>query len=367
MSCLAEKCLLQNTENGLYCPPGDFYIDPWLPVPRAVITHAHSDHARPGSEAYLTAEPGAAVLRRRLGEDARIETLPYAENKDLGGARVSLHPAGHILGSAQVRIEVAGQVAVITGDYKTDSADTTCTPFEPLRCHLLVSECTFGLPIYRWPMQSEILSQIHAWWQASQEQQRTAILQAYSLGKAQRILAALDLSLGPVLVHGAVEAILPAYRAAGIELPDVPRANDTNARATRGRALVLAPPGATASLWVRKFGPVSTAIASGWMQLRGTRRRKAVDRGFALSDHADWQALNDTIAATGAEEVWLTHGSTGPMTRWLVERGVNARAITTRFEGELDEQSEQAEPSDADELRGESNGAGSVPTMSEAD
>jgi putative mRNA 3-end processing factor len=330
--------LLANTDRGLYCPPGDFYIDPWQPVERAVITHAHSDHARPGSATYLTAAAGRDVLRRRLGDEAIIETLEYGAAKDISGVRLSLHPAGHILGSAQVRMEHRGHVAVVTGDFKTDSADTTCAPFEPLRCHLLVSECTFGLPIYRWRPQAELIEQIHAWWRASQQQRRTAVLQAYSLGKAQRILAAIDMLIGPVLVHGAIEALLPAYRAAGVRLPDVPRADFTNARATRGKALVIAPPGAHASPWIRKFGPVSTAVASGWMQIRGTRRRKAVDRGFALSDHADWDGLNATIEATGAEEVWLTHGSTGPMTRWLVERGVNARSIVTQFEGEADEE-----------------------------
>jgi putative mRNA 3-end processing factor len=330
--------LLVNTDRGLYCPPGDFYVDPWQPVARAVITHAHSDHARLGSEAYLTAEPGHNVLRYRLGDEARIETLPYGAGKDINCVRLSLHPAGHILGSAQVRIECRGRVAVVTGDYKTDSADVTCESFEPVRCHLLVSECTFGLPIYRWRPQAELIEKIHGWWRASQQQRRTAVLQAYSLGKSQRILAALDLSIGPVLVHGAIAALLPAYRAAGVRLPDVQRADFGNAKVTRGRALVIAPPGATASPWIRKFGPVSTAIASGWMQIRGTRRRKAVDRGFPLSDHADWDGLNATIAASGAEEVWLTHGSTGPMTRWLVERGMKARSIATQFEGEADEE-----------------------------
>jgi putative mRNA 3-end processing factor len=189
---------------------------------------------------------------------------------------------------------------------------------------------------------------IHDWWLTSQQQRRTALLMAYSLGKAQRILAALDLSIGPVLVHGAVEAMNLAYRAAGVALPGVPRADFTNARATRGKALVIAPPGSHASPWVRKFGPVSTAIASGWMQIRGTRRRKAVDRGFALSDHADWDGLNATIAASGAEEVWLTHGATGPMHRWLMERGTNARQISTRFEAELDEEAVSGELSNGE-------------------
>jgi putative mRNA 3-end processing factor len=236
-----------------------------------------------------------------------------------------------------VRIEHRGRVAVVTGDYKTDAADLTCPPLEPLRCHLLVSECTFGLPIYRWQSQAAILDEIHAWWRASQEQRRTCVLYAYSLGKAQRVLASLDATLGPILVHGAVHALLPAYAAAGVRLPAVEHAGLVSARGTRGRALVVAPPLAQGSPWLKKFGPVSTAIASGWMQVRGRRRRKAVDRGFALSDHADWAGLNATIEASGAEEVWLTHGSTGPMTRWLKERGVNARPIATQFEGETDD------------------------------
>ena len=328
--------LLVNTERGLYCPPGDFYIDPWQSVPRAVITHAHGDHARVGSDWYLTADPGREVLRRRLGDEARIETLAYGISKEINGVGLSLHPAGHILGSAQVRIEHRGRVAVVTGDYKTDLDDATCEPFEPLRCDLLVSECTFGLPIYRWLPQADLMAQIHTWWQQSQLQRRTCVLYAYSLGKAQRILVALDASLGPILVHGAVHALLPAYEAAGIKFPPVEHAGLTAAKIHRGRALVIAPPSAAAPAWLRKFGPVSQAIASGWMQIRGTRRRRAVDRGFALSDHADWPALNATIDACGAEEVWLTHGSTGPMVRWLVERGINARSIVTRFEGEAE-------------------------------
>lgn len=329
--------LLQNTDRGLYCPPGDFYIDPWQPVPRAVITHAHSDHARVGSASYMTAAPGLGVLRYRLGSDARIEALAYGESRDLNGVRVSLHPAGHILGSAQVRMEHRGRIAVVTGDYKTDTADLTCLSFEPLHCDLLVSECTFGLPIYRWQSQATVMDEIHAWWRSSQEQRRTCILFAYSLGKAQRILASLDTAIGPILVHGAVHALLPAYAAAGVRLPTVEHAGLVSAKATRGRALVIAPPLAQGSPWIKKFGPVSTAIASGWMQVRGRRRRKAVDRGFALSDHTDWAGLNSTIDASGAEEVWLTHGSTGSMTRWLVERGVNARPIATQFEGETDD------------------------------
>jgi putative mRNA 3-end processing factor len=335
--------LLQNTDRGLYCPAGDFYIDPWRPVPRAIITHAHGDHARPGSDAYLTAAPGREILRRRLGAEANIETLPYAATKEIDGVCVSLYPAGHILGSAQVRMEYRGRIAVVTGDYKTDAADTTCEPYEPLPCHLLVSECTFGLPIYRWRSQAAVMNDVQAWWQACQVQRRTAILMAYSLGKAQRILAALDASLGPILLHGGVAAFAAIYRAGGVPLPDAAHADLAQAKAARGRALVLAPPGAAATPWVRKFGPVNTALASGWMQIRGARRRRAVDRGFALSDHADWQGLNEAISGSGAEEIWLTHGSTGPLARWLVEQGYNARPIVTQFEGEIDEEPLAAE------------------------
>ena len=338
--------LLENTDRGLYCPPGDFYLDPWKPVPRAVVTHAHTDHASWGSDSYLTAEPGLQVLRRRLGDDAQIESLPFGETKEVNGVRLSFHSAGHILGSSQVRLEYRGQVAVFTGDYKTQP-DDTCQPVEPLRCHLLVSECTFGMPIYRWPSPGSVFDEIHAWWRQCQEQSRTCVLFAYSLGKAQRLLAGLDPTVGPILVHGAVEAFVPAYRAAGVRLPPIERATNENAKATRGKAMVIAPPSARGSPWIKKFGPISTAMASGWMRIRGARRRRAMDRGFVLSDHADWQGLNETITHSEAEEIWLTHGYTNPMARWLCERGLNARPIATRFEGESDEAPADAEASDA--------------------
>lgn len=327
--------LITLTERGLYSPYGDFYIDPWLPVPRAVITHAHSDHARPGSQAYLTAAPGVDVLRTRLGDGAVIEGLPYGQPLDLGGVRVSLHPAGHVLGSSQVRIERAGEIWVVTGDYKT-AADVTCDPFEPVKCHTLLSESTFGLPIFRWRTSEQLFAEINGWWQTSQEGGRTCVLYAYALGKAQRILPGLDASIGPILLHGAVERFLAAYERQGVRLAVTERATDQNARATRGRAMVIAPPSASNSPWLRKFGPVSKAIASGWMQIRGLRRRKAVDRGFALSDHADWDGMLNVIHQSGAEQIWLTHGYTGPMARWLQEQGLNARAVETQFEGELE-------------------------------
>lgn len=335
--------LIQLTDAGLYCPLGDFHVDPWKPVARAVVTHAHSDHARPGSQSYLTARDGVPLVKERVGLDASVEGLAYGEAVEMGGARLSLHPAGHILGSAQVRIEREGEVCVVSGDYKT-VADPTCRPFEPIRCHTFITESTFGLPIYRWQSSSAIFESIGAWWRRNQERGRTSILYAYSLGKAQRLLAGLEASIGPILVHGAIDRFLPHYIRAGIALPPTERATTENSRQTRGRALVVAPPSAANTPWLAKFGEVSLAMASGWMQIRGPRRRRALDAGFALSDHADWNGLLGAIAATGAQEVWATHGYSSVLVRWLSEHGIESRAIKTAFEGE-----EETEPPSADE------------------
>jgi putative mRNA 3-end processing factor len=337
--------LLQRTDRGLYSPAGDFYIDPWQPVEHAIITHAHSDHARAGSGHYLTAAPGERILRRRVGLDAQITALAYGETLDRHGVKISLHPAGHILGSAQVRIEHRGQVAVVSGDYKT-AADPTCAAFEPLRCHLFVTECTFGLPIYNWRPQAELFDEINAWWRQNQAVARTSVIFGYALGKAQRVLAGLDPAAGPILVHGAVWGIVNAYRDAGVALPPVLYANDETRKQTRGRAIVIAPPLANGTAWLRKFGSYSTAFASGWMQVRGTRRRRAIDRGFALSDHADWNGLISAIDATGAETLWATHGYTAPLVRWLRERGRDAHAIATLYEGESDNDPENLDEPD---------------------
>lgn len=328
--------LVTPTPRGIFCPRGDFYIDPWESVKRAVITHAHADHARPGSERYLTTNSGRQILQMRLGAQAVVDGIEYGHRVTLGSVQISLHPAGHILGSAQVRLEHQGHVCVVSGDY-TIAANPTAEAFEPIRCHHFVSECTFGLPIFRWPAETDVFEQLHDWWKTEQTRQRTCILFAYSLGKAQRIVYGVDTSIGPVLAHGAVLRLVSAYRQEGIRLPDIAYAGLAEAKSTRGRALVIAPPSTGGSSWIKKFGPVSLAMASGWMQIRGLRRRKSLDRGFVLSDHADWQGLNDAIVSTGAERVWLTHGSTGPMTRWLLERGLETTAIPTQFHGETDE------------------------------
>jgi putative mRNA 3-end processing factor len=328
--------LLQLTDRGLYCPAGDFHVDPWEPVKRAVITHAHSDHARPGSHSYLCAKEGEAVLRLRMGDDASVETLAYGETVTLNGAKVSLHPAGHVLGSAQVRIEVGGEVWVISGDYKTE-ADSTCTPFEPIRCHTFVTESTFGLPIYRWPREAEVLADIRAWWQANRAEGRATLLFAYALGKSQRLLAGLGDEVGPIFTHGAVEKLTQAYRDAGVKLPVTTHVGATARGQSWAGALIVAPPLAKGTPWVRRFGNAATGFLSGWMQVRGFRRRRAIDRGFVLSDHADWPGLLDAVRATGAERVWVTHGYSEVLARWLREHGLDAHAVRTRFEGERDD------------------------------
>ena len=325
--------LLQLTERGLYCAAGDFYLDPWQGVDRAVITHAHADHARWGSHNYLTARTGEHVLRLRLDPAATIQTVEYGEPVTIGGVRVSLHPAGHILGSAQVRLEAHGEVWVVSGDYKLE-ADPTCTPFEPIRCHTFVTESTFGLPIYRWQKSAAVFDEVNAWWRANREAGKASILFGYALGKSQRLLAGLDPAIGPIYTHGAVERLNAAYRVTGISLPDTTYAAEAPKGTDWSGAVILAPPSAQATPWTRKFGSSATAVASGWMQIRGVRRRKAIDRGFVLSDHADWPGLLDAIRSTGATRVWVTHGYTAILVRYLRELGLDAQVVQTLFEGE---------------------------------
>ena len=325
--------LVEPTSRGLYCSAGDFYIDPWSPVDRAIVTHAHGDHARPGSAHYLSAACGFPVLRTRLGPEAVIEGAAYGEERVINGVRVSLHPAGHVLGSSQVRIEHAGEVWVVSGDYKLDP-DPTCEPFEPVACHTFVSESTFGLPIYRWCEPRETFAKIDAWWRANAAAGRASVIFGYAFGKAQRILAGVDASIGPIVVHGAVEVLDRGYRECGVRLPETRMVTDFEAKKDFAGALVVAPPSAQSTPWLKRFGDYSDAFASGWMAIRGARRRRAVDQGFVLSDHADWPSLNRAIAATGAERVFVTHGHITAMVRWLAEQGFDAHAMRTEFEGE---------------------------------
>jgi putative mRNA 3-end processing factor len=323
---------------GLYCPAGDFYIDPWRPVERAIITHGHSDHARPGHGVYLCHKDSAPILRHRLG-DIRIESLDYGETLDRDGVKVSLHPAGHVLGSAQIRLEHGGAVWVASGDYKLE-ADGTCEAFTPLTCDAFITESTFGLPIYKWRPQQEIADDINRWWRANAEQGQASVIGAYPLGKAQRILRHLDPSIGPIVCHGAVEPLNEIYRASGAPLPHTIMTRDGLDKKTVSRALVLAPPSALSSPWMRRFGDYSDAFASGWMQIRGNRRRRGVDQGFVLSDHADWPSLMQAIEATGAKRVLVTHGGVAPLVRFLDEKGYDAAPILAEFGDEVLEREE---------------------------
>jgi putative mRNA 3-end processing factor len=318
--------ILEFTPDGLYCRDGDFHIDPRRPVKRAVITHAHADHTRTGSRSYLCSKGSQRLLQARLGREANIETLEYGESTTINAVQLSLHPAGHILGSAQVRVEQDGNIWVVSGDFKTD-IDPTCAPLEPLRCHTFISESTFGLPIFRWPSPEQVMQEINSWWRSNRDQKRTSILFAYALGKAQRILAGLDRSIGPILTHGAVEKINQCYRDVGINLPDTRYIGAIEESDLPIGALVIAPPSADNPAWMRRFPERSRAFASGWMRIRGNRRRRSVDRGFILSDHSDWGGLVDTIAASGAEKIMLTHGYAAEMARWLQEKEYNAEAI----------------------------------------
>ena len=327
--------LVVERPEGLYCPAGDFHIDPWRPVARAVITHAHADHARRGHGAYLAQADSEGVLRARLG-DIRLQALTYGEAVTINGVTVSLHPAGHVLGSAQVRLEHRGQVWVASGDYFVSGAgdaNPTCTPFEPVQCDTFITESTFGLPIYRWRPQAEVMAEVNAWWRANADAGRASLLMAYSFGKAQRLLAGVDASIGPIVVHGAVQAINDAYRAAGVQLPET---TVLGGSAPDARALVVAPPSVGGSAWSRRLGAYSDGFASGWMQLRGRRRRQGVDRGFVLSDHADWPGLQRAIAATGASRVIVTHGYEAVMVRWLQQQGLEAGSFRTEYAGEGD-------------------------------
>ncbi len=328
--------LVVERQQGLYCPVGDFYIDPWRPVHRAVITHAHADHARRGHGHYLAARRSEGVLRARLGE-ITLQGLEYGEVVDHHGVRVSLHPAGHVLGSAQVRLEHRGRVWVVSGDYFVSGlGDTnpTCEPFEPVRCDCFVTESTFGLPIYRWPSQQSVFDDINRWWSANADAGVPSLLMAYSFGKAQRLLAGVDPRIGPIVVHGAVEPLNGAYRLAGVALPETLLVTEIADKTLLKRALVVAPPSVQESPWARRFASRRDAFASGWMQLRGARRRRSVDRGFVLSDHADWPGLQRAIRATGAERVIVTHGYEAVMVRWLQEQGLQAEAFKTEYDGE---------------------------------
>lgn len=326
---MSREPLFKLSEAGLYCRQGGFYVDPWGAVATAVITHAHGDHAAKGSRRYLTAEPGRIVLWSRMGQHARIEGLPYGESVDLNGVKVSLHPAGHILGSAQVRAEYKGEVWVISGDYKV-APDGTCAPFEPIRCHTFVTESTFAQSVFHWEPQEKTFEKIHEWWQANQANGQASFLFGYALGKAQRLLAGLDQSLGPVFVHRDIESVNALYRQSGSALPLARVPNDGMTVEEWQRALILQTPSARWSQGFAHLGHFSTAFASGWMCLPGACHARRVHQGFCLSDHADHGELLSAIVATGAERVLVTHGYIDEFVAELKGLGFDAAPMRTK-------------------------------------
>lgn len=327
---MGQDDLVVATPEGLYCPVGGFHIDPSRPVPRAVITHGHGDHARPGMGTYHVAAEGLPILRWRLGDqDYRVHAL--GERVRIGGARVSFHPAGHVLGSTQVRIEAGGEVWVAAGDYKRDD-DPTCLPFEVVPCDVFITESTFGLPVYRWPSAAEVARGIVQWRDECAANGTVAILYCYALGKAQRVLAELAAHTDrPVFVHGAIDAGVRVYREAGIPMLDTLRVADGPRGTAFAGELVLAPPSAAGSPWLRRFRRAQQGFASGWMRIRGNRRRRNYDRGFVVSDHADWPALLRTAHETGARRVIATHGDTDALVRVLNDRGIDTGVFATGY------------------------------------
>ena len=323
--------LLEFSDSGLYCPVGDFYIDPWRPVKCALITHGHSDHARWGSAHYITHKDTIPIIKYRISPDISVQGYGYNERFSINGVKISLHPAGHIIGSAQIRVEYKGEVWVASGDYKVED-DGFSTPFEPVPCNTFITECTFGLPVFNWQPQKEIFEDMNQFWSGNIENEKATIIIGYSLGKAQRILQNIDTGIGEIYAHGAIQnmhKVLSTYN--GDLRPTIAVTQDVPKSAYR-KALILAPPSALGTPWMKKFEPYSVGIASGWMGLRGARRRRAVDRGFILSDHADWQGLNTAIRASGAERVYATHGYTAIFAKWLNEIGLEAYEGKTHFE-----------------------------------
>lgn len=330
--------LLHINEKGLYCATGDFYIDPWRAVDRALITHAHSDHARPGSKYYLCATPGVQVLRTRLGKVAQIESIPYGESLDVRGVKISFHPAGHILGSAQIRLEYKGEVWVVTGDYKLEY-DPTCQSFEPLKCHTLITESTFGLPVFQWQPVQEVFADINQWWYDQAKQGTSCVIYGYSLGKAQRILTGLNPDIGKIYTHNSIETLNEVYRNTGVHLPETHILSDK----VDSGSMIITPPNAGNFPWMRNPDTISTAFASGWMAVRNARRRSNTNRSFMLSDHADWNGLLHTIRESAAEKVLVTHGFTSALVRYLHDTGIDAEELNTFYTGETAMSDEKGE------------------------
>ena len=329
---MTNKGLLVHTALGLYCPKADVYLDPWKPVKKAILSHGHADHARWGSSSYLCTPTAAPVIKYRLGE-INLETLPFGEEKLINGVSFSFHPAGHILGSAQIKVSYKGEIVVFSGDYKTAN-DGFSEAFEPVKCHTFITESTFGLPVYHWQDQKWVFNEMEEWCKNNRNNGQLSILYGYSLGKAQRILQGLPESVGPIFTHSTIEAVLNVMRNQGVSLKNTIPVNEHLTRADLLSGVIIAPPAAQNSNWLKKFEPIRNGVVSGWMALRGARRRRNADKGFVLSDHADWEGLNEAISLTGAENIFVTHGYTDILSKWLIDKGLNAHPLETNFEGD---------------------------------
>ena len=331
---------------GIFCAQAGIYVDPWKPVDRAIITHAHSDHARWGMKAYVAHRLAVPVMKFRLGADINVQPVEYGEELNINGVKISLHPAGHIWGSAQVRLEYKGEVWVVSGDYKLQP-DGITTPFEPIKCHSFITESTFGLPVYKFPTSQEVYADINEWWRNNRDEGKNSVILAYALGKAQRVHAHLDTSIGDIYLHGAVDNINKIYEENVRMLPVAKRIDATINRKDIKGAMIIAPPSAADTPWMRSMQPYKLGICSGWMQLRGTRRRRGADRGFVLSDHADWEQLNTAVSATGAQNVYVTHGYKSIYSRWLeTNYGLNATEVDTLYTGEALDDTTDTEPAE---------------------
>ncbi|MFV8225524.1 ligase-associated DNA damage response exonuclease [Christiangramia aquimixticola] len=327
-----EIPLLAFNEKGIYCAEADVYLDPWKPVDKAIISHGHADHSRWGHKNYITHHSNVPIIKHRLG-DISVTGKAWNETFTINGVKFSLHPAGHIIGSSQIRVEFKGEVWVFTGDYKTED-DGVAVPYEPVKCHTFITECTFGLPAFKWIPQAQVFHDINSWWAQNKNDGRTSILFGYSLGKAQRLLKHLDPSIGNIYTHGAIENMTDVLRAQ-MDFPETIRVTRETKKEDFKGSIVLAPGSVHGSTWIRKMVPYVTASASGWMTFRGARRRRAIDKGFVLSDHCDWQGLLTSIKETGCEKVICTHGYTDIFSKFLREQGYDARTEETQYEGEM--------------------------------
>lgn len=335
--------LIEYTNKGLYCRQADVYIDPWKKVNYALITHGHADHARWGHKHYLCVDSSVPILKHRLGPEMNIQGVPYKQKTTINGVNFSFHPAGHITGSAMIRVEYKGEIWVASGDYKIED-DGLAEAYEPVKCHHFITECTFGLPVYQWRPQEEVISEINQWWQGNAAEGRPTLITAYSLGKAQRIINSVDNSIGPILTHGAIDRMNQVYRSMGIRLPQTRHLNSTVHKSEWKKALILTPPSAVGSSWSRKLKDYSLGVASGWMAIRGNRRRRGADRGFVLSDHCDWPGLLQAIKDSGATHIYPTHGNTVTFAKYLTEQGYHATPIETQFgDDQLDASIDQSQ------------------------